>query len=286
MLKGRDFVTLISDPETIKRVNAAIQRLLGRAESFESLNEIYASMNLPPQPLQPMIDLSKPNMHDTKKEFQAEYETVAAIVDNMKDTIHRLYPPDEKKTPEQKSMVDKLRSGISLLAEKGGDRYKVTTPYDLILKNVYQVDFYTSSLLILAETRSVYQLRLRELEEQKTEFWSGGSRPPNYYARTIALRLARLYAKEKHQRPTFGVSREGNFPSTDFGRAIEEIFQALGIKAAFRLPAQWAIDQLTEEDLNPPRNALAEFLDFGGKGLGAIPPEMRGKGLMSYSDKE
>jgi len=233
-----------------------------------------------------MIELSKPNIHDTKKEFQAEYETVAAIVDNLKDTLHRLYPPAENKTPEQKSMVDKLRSGITLLAEKGGDRYTITTPYDLLLKNVYQVDFFTSSLIILVEMRKIFQLRLRELEEQKTKYWSVGSRPPNYYARTIAFRLARLYAKETHQRPTFGVSREGNFPSTDFGRAIEEIFQAIGITAAFRLPAKWAIDQLTDEDLNPPRNALAGFLDFGGKGLGAIPPEMRGKGLMSYSDKE
>lgn len=88
------------------------------------------------------------------------------------------------------------------------------------------------------------------------------NRSPNYYARTIALRLARLYAKEMGHRPTLGISREGNFPSTDFGRALEEVFTILNITASFRNAARWAIEQLTDEDMRPQRNALAGLFDF------------------------
>ncbi len=103
---------------------------------------------------------------------------------------------------------------------------------------------------------NVYQERLNELKDQEIEFWSVSYRAPKSYARTIALRLARLYALHKRQKPPFGTARDGNHPSTDFGRALEEIFDILNIEATVRNPAEWAIDQLTEDEINPPVNRL------------------------------
>lgn len=85
------------------------------------------------------------------------------------------------------------------------------------------------------------------------------------------MRFARLYARETSKRPTFGISSQGNHPSTEFGRALEQVFEILNIKANVRNAAVWAIDQLSEDDLRPPQNALL------GELLGMVPTENSGQ---------
>ena len=91
-----------------------------------------------------------------------------------------------------------------------------------------------------------------DLKDHKEKFWKFKHRAPDYYARTIALRLAKLFAREVGQRPTFGTAAEGDYPSTAYGRALEEVFEILEIKQKVRTHAKWAIQQITEEDMNPP----------------------------------
>jgi len=154
-------------------------------------------------------------------------------------------------------MVDRLQLAVNVGAYQKQRGSIVSTARDLALKNMIDAGFYHTSMLLLVDMFGVYNQRLTELKDQEKQFWSVPNRAPNYYARTIALRLARLYAKEKGQKPTFGIARAGNHPSTNYGRALEEVFSILNIKAAVRNAADWAIGELTDSDINPPVNALA-----------------------------
>lgn len=46
--------------------------------------------------------------------------------------------------------------------------------------------------------------------------------------------------EEKGRRPTSGMSRGGSYPSTDFGRVLQDVFGILGTQASVRNPAQRA----------------------------------------------
>lgn len=203
----------------------------------------------------PRLDVSRPNIHDSKKEFLREKNTVANVVKHLDGIFHQVL--GKKGDEEHKEMVERLAPAIDASASKSMRSQQVDSASDLALRNIAQTGFYYNSLFVVLEMLSVYKERLRELDDQEKQFWSVSNRAPNYYARTIASRLARLYAKEKRTRPTFGISREGSHPSTEFGRALEQVFSILGVKASVRNAAEWAIDQLSEEDWNPQLNALA-----------------------------
>jgi hypothetical protein len=157
-------------------------------------------------------------------------------------------------------------------------------PLDVLLQSLTYVGFFRSSLAVIEELNQYFSERSQELKRQEREFWTVKNRPPNYYARTIAFRFAKLYAKQRCVKPTFGRSRDGGHPSTDFGRALEEVFKILGIKANLKRAAEWAIGELSEQDWRP-RNALAGIFDFVDPAilnhpntLGAPPPDWKRKG--------
>lgn len=140
-----------------------------------------------------------------------------------------------------------------------------------------------SLAFILTRYQSGLAKRQMELADQEREFWSGASRPPNHYARTIGLRLARLYAQEKQEFPTVGVSGEGGHPSTAFTRALQEVFELLEIKSNVRNAASWAVAQLSDQDIGRPTNAprgLMEYLaEQPPNALALLTAEMKEKDL-------
>jgi hypothetical protein len=215
----------------------------------------------------PRLDVSKPNIHDSKKEFLREKNAVANVIELLNGVLSQVL--GKKDDVEHKEMIGRLQASIDQGATRSMRSLDVSSASDLAIRNVMQTGFYYGSLFVILEMIGVYKERLRELDDQERQFWTVSNRPPNYYARTIALRLARLFAKEKRQKPTFGISREGNYPSTVFGRALEQVFCVLKIKASVRNAAEWAIDQLQEDDWNPRQNALAGL----GSILGAPDPK-------------
>lgn len=212
----------------------------------------------------PRLDISKPNIHDTKKDFVKERDAVASIVEHLAAVLKELR--GSKDDPQQQDMIGRLQVVVDVGARRPQEFDELETAADLALRNVVQTGFYFNSQYIIFRMIIVHEERLKELNDQEKQLWSLPNRAPNYYARTIALRLARLYAIHKRRKPPFGTARDGNHPSTDFGRALEEIFDVLEIKATVRNAAEWAIDQLTEDEINPPVNALRGGL------LGLNPP--------------
>lgn len=226
------------EEELKARLNAVVNELCGR-----SSHNALAALVFP-------FDIDQPNEHNSKKEFLLEQKAVKKALKSSRVLIDLFHVRNAEE--DVKTMVQRLRNNLDVRARKSV-RPEIETPDHLVTRNMLDVGFSR-----MAHIANIYlwlglSQRERELDDQEKEFWSVSHRPPNYYARTIALRMARLYAHEKGERPTYGTARDGGHPSTRFGRAVEQVFQILDIEADVRTPIEWAIDQLTEDDLNSER---------------------------------
>ena len=149
-------------------------------------------------------------------------------------------------------MLKMLSQAINRGARQRLSSVKPDSVGQLIRKNIVEAGLRMDAVGVLLDLQRELTIRRHELKDQEARYWSVKHRPANYHARTIALRLAKLYARETRQKPTIGTSRYGGHPSTDFARALEQVFEALEIKAQPRSPAKWAVDQLTALDTNGP----------------------------------
>ena len=207
----------------------------------------------------PPFDISKPNIHDSKAEFQEEARAVDAALDHARALLQFTYSMYFEEEPGHNA-TKRLGDFVNQEARKDQDHERSESIIDMIRRNAvdYGLTFLTH-FLVLDFQRQLAK-RKQELADQESVYWSSAHRAPNHYARTIALRFAKLVARSTGKYPTIGTSRDGGHPSTDFGRALEEIFELLGIGANFRNPAQWAIRQLTDDDLKPsPKPSLFEL---------------------------
>ncbi|PWJ20194.1 hypothetical protein [Jannaschia seohaensis] len=195
------------------------------------------------------LDVSKPNQHDTKAEFLAEKVAVEAAAEHGR-ALFEILAGQFREGSDQRGVSERLSDFIDASENQGGLTRRPDTPVDLVLQNAKAVGFTFTLVLALYHVPGSSRAKARACK-------SGGdllepkAPAPNHYARAIALRLAKLIARHTGERPTLGTSSESNHPSTDCGRAVEDLFKVLGIKAQFRNAAKWAIDQLTDEDLAP-----------------------------------
>lgn len=215
------------------------------------------------------FDISKPNIHDNKQEFLQELQAVEQILAHIDGLFGLLiYDSDESDT---KQMIARLRTATDESSRRAFVDYPITTAIELVRKNAVEAGLHYNFLWLLFDTRNAYRARLGVLKEQETQYWNVSSRPPNYFARTIALRFARFYARQTGRRPTFGISKEGSFPSTDYGRLLEQIFEILEIKVRVRSQAVWAIEKIVEDDFKPLEVSSVGGL-LGSWGDQAFPP--------------
>lgn len=215
--------------------------------------------------LGPPFDTTKPNQHDNKADFLAEKSAVDEAIAQSTGILDFLSAGFDKDA-ENHLMAKTLGEYVIKFARDKNRNTPVDSTLALTQKNAADVGLAYVLFFLVSDYHAAMTARKKELSDQEVEFWSGNSRPPNHYARTIALRFARWIASNTGKRPTFGTSRDGGHPSTDYGRALEEVFELLGIKANFRRAAEWAIGQLTDDDLRPSppagQNALASLLDY------------------------
>ncbi len=216
----------------------------------------------------PPFDISRPNSHDSKAEFLQEKRTVSSALESAKPLIALiLNGASTKGGPEHDSIRKVLKSDdASVRSNCRTDRLE--TVFDLTCSNASSVGVSTVVASLLFDLVAALEFRDRELKSQEAIFWSSTGRAPIQYARTIALRFAKRVARTTGRKPTFGTARDGGHPSTDFGRALEEIFKVLDVGADVRNAAEWALGQLSEGDLKPlPINALSGLLFGDTRGL-------------------
>lgn len=207
------------------------------------------------------FDTNKPNQHDSKAEFQREMDAVEGSLNQVSSAVQLLTTRDTE--TEQVTMLERLRPIIDQKLKSNAPRGRIADSVELVRRNIADVGGFTASIFVLLDLWTVLAERHQELRDQESKFWNLPHRAPDYYARAIALRLAKLYAKETGQRPTVGTSGVSGDPSTDFARALKEVFGILKIKSGVRPQAEWAVSQLTEEDLQPPGKTLGQILGLG-----------------------
>lgn len=219
--------------------------------------------------LSPPFDVSKPNQHDNKQEFFAEMKAVQMGKSNV-DGLIELLAAGFREGLVSVEVGKRIAKFVDADARLESRNYTVESGYDLVRRNSSELSLTHCLVYQLMDLRRGLRMRYVELMDQEKEFWSSGSRPPNHYARTISLRLARYIANHTQKKPTIGTSPDGGHPSTDFGRALEEVFELLEIKANVGNAGRWAISQLTDEDVKQRVIALDALY-----GRGAIRPEER-----------
>ena len=239
MRKGCVPNDLMDSQDQTDRLHDVVNEMLGR--SMTNALSRYT----------PPFDITKSNHHDSKSEFLAEKAAIERAIRGAEDVMAFFTGDDRTEDDAAKARQRGYRDRIDEQARKYRTDAPVKSALDVIRNAAVQSSQSVSTFVLLLDFKHQLEIRLQELDDQEKEFWTVSNRPPNHYARTIALRVARLYAKERQTKPTFGLSRDGGFPDTDFGRALEKIFQILGISIRPRGPAEWAIAQLTEVDLKP-----------------------------------
>jgi len=205
--------------------------------------------------LLPPFDIARPNQHETKAEFNAELDVVTKALQHVSGLIQVMLPKskkDEEVAPEIRRLADILNRKLRENAAVS----EVSSATGLVRKNVAEIGGYSTFLMVLLDMQLVFQDRARELEDQKSKFWHLSSRAPDYYARFLALSLARLYCRQVGAFPTYGTSGETGEPSTDYCRALKEVYSVLGHDVSEREHARWAVSQLTEKDIAPREEGL------------------------------
>lgn len=205
------------------------------------------------------IDVTKPNEHDSKSEFLLEKDAVKKLEEYAYNLVRGLITPKPEDNGDNANMHRRVNDALDAIARKNVHRAPFDGVFDLINDASRRQGLTLGVTGLLIELIFAIRKRLQELEEQERVFWTLKNRHPNHYARTIALRLAKRYAEAHGTKPTVGTSRDGGHPSTDFCRALERIFALLNIEAKVIHPAKWAVKQLTEADLNPPKNLFAQY---------------------------
>ena len=195
-------------------------------------------------------------MNTTARRTSLESFRLSKSRRDLDAVIERLAPPRGDLTREQ--CLRKLARAVNEHSRQAAPRPKIDDAITLVRRNVADLGSYMSTVLVMLDFLSALAARHHQLKEQEKTFWQVRHRAPDYFARAIALRLAKLYANETQERPTIGTSSETGDPSTGFSRAVGKTFALLGIETGARRPAEWAVQQLTDEDFKPiQRDALA-----------------------------
>lgn len=193
------------------------------------------------------FDYSKPNQHDSKAEYNRERETVEAALAHIEGIVSQLLPSEGDLDREQ--VLEALRPRIDEKMRSNAYWLGADSASALIRRNAADHGGVYTFLFLCFDMRTCLEERLRELDEQRDRFWNIKHRAPDYYAREIALRLARVFARETGRKPTLGTGAIDGAPSTAYSRALAQVFSILKIRAHPRGPADWAVKNLTDEDM-------------------------------------
>lgn len=204
----------------------------------------------------PAFDLSNPVFHSSKTEFLTEKSGVDNAIEHIDGIFHALVGRDGQSAPYR----TELRAWLDADARQLRTHEPVGSVLELVSGIIADAGQTYATLGALIGLGRSLEHRKQELERQEREYWNVRGRPPNHHARAIALRFAKVVARATRKRPTYGTARDGGHPSTEFSRALEEIYRLLEIEADVKNNAKWAVMQLTDDDLNPPpRSGLFGF---------------------------
>ena len=249
----------MSDMEKTKaeRLNKVVNTMLGLPDGMIANDQEYP------------FDISRPVKHASKKAFKTEFAAVDKIVKRLEGLLDAFLAEGEGEDGFKiRAPLWPLEKGINQKAIKITEKWITKTARQLAFKNIVSTSFQHNALISQFLLLMAYTSLRRELHLQKASYWSGRGRSRNHYAYIIADRMARLYVCMKLARPGVGESSDGNHPSTDYARAVEEAFEILGISAHWKAPALEARDGITDSDI---RNEYEHMSIPARYGIGGHP---------------
>lgn len=123
-------------------------------------------------------------------------------------------------------------------------RMPLKTAYDLVLDNAARV----GAISIISKFSGLLFLGLIEYNNRITEakeIWPKGKSKPKPVK--VARAIAEVYVIHMEERPSYGTN--ANAPSTAYSKAVERIFQILGIEANSSEAAKYAVNECTPEKI-------------------------------------
>ena len=201
-----------------------------------------------------LINLSPNAAHDSKADLMKEYKLLEKAEKSLTQSLHALYPEDNLE------LRSRFRNILNVEEIARTKSINTETATGLIESNIAQSGFYNHTLWGMLHLQQHIQNRITFLDTQIEDFWSASHRAPAPYPRLIALRLAKVYANYWQEKPKANTSSHGKDATGRYSQSIEEIFEILKIDQHFLQPAQWAVKQITQEDLD----ALKSRHNFGG----------------------
>jgi hypothetical protein len=173
-----------------------------------------------------------------------EYQATRSIFEHLSGIFGQLIAPKFSDDVKHSAMKKQLEKSVNKIASEKTAKLFSGGADDLLQLNMAQYGFYDNSINTIISMQEIYHKHLEALEAQKAEFWSEWNRSRNHYTYDIAFRFAQYFHEKEGAIPTFGISNQGTHASTDFGRALEDVFKILGIKNNVRRPAEAAIEAL------------------------------------------
>lgn len=220
------------------RINDVLETMIGQPLHPPHTNALSAYN----PPIPDFVNLPAPPSYKDLREIISYLELIDK---NLEDNMIKLsgfnkYPDEiEKCNAISRNLSDARLNEMSLVVLMGA---------------------HCSAVYSTAVLRFGVSNRLTELRElQRAHYPTGKGRKKNARAYLVAEKLARFYANRCKEKPSYGTG-DGRIPSTSYTRALERIYEILGIQATLRGPAESAIAGLTDADLNPTLsrfNALA-----------------------------
>ena len=116
----------------------------------------------------PYLDISRPNFHDSKREFLLELETVEAVITHCEGIFERLIQDGDKASDEHKAMVKSVSDAVNRHSSQSlAHKKNLATASDLAVRNIIDSGFYLNSIIVTFYMSDAYQRRLIELKQQE-----------------------------------------------------------------------------------------------------------------------
>lgn len=224
--------TMTEHEEIVRRLNEIVSRFW-EDDRYHPCHRDDTPFNILP-----------PNEHATKKEYKAEKAAVVSLRKQLGKLIDLLtpgiagFPADTEPAKRLRNFVDEVVPH----REPG----RPADPVQVVVNAAIDVGIFECTFRTIAELDRRLRDRENVLAKEEKVYWGQPHRMRNHHAYAIAFRLARYYRQEAGKEPTYGTSSDGRHPSTEFCRALEEVYEVLGIDAGIRQPAEWAIAKAKE----------------------------------------
>ncbi|WDR03567.1 hypothetical protein PSQ19_05620 [Devosia algicola] len=137
-------MTFMLDQKQLKQLKDIVDKLLGRDEALVNALARFT----------PPFDISRPNIHDSKKEFSQELAMVEAIFNHLAGAVDQLLPNKDQETAEFKVLRERIRDAIEIGAVQKFRNMALNQPRDLALKNMSDTGFFMNSMRIIIDLGS------------------------------------------------------------------------------------------------------------------------------------